>query len=46
MSIGEGSAMVFLQRPMSLTLLIIVVVVLLGPRVVKQLSRREITDIS
>ncbi|MES2687057.1 MAG: tripartite tricarboxylate transporter permease [Pseudomonadota bacterium] len=32
MSIGEGSAMVFLQRPMSVTLLVIVVVVLVLPR--------------
>ena len=33
MSIGEGSAMVFLQRPMSVTLLVIVVSVLVLPRV-------------
>jgi putative tricarboxylic transport membrane protein len=39
---GEGSAMVFLQRPMSLTLLIIVVAVLLVPRVLK---RRAVTAI-
>ncbi|MFN3571397.1 MAG: tripartite tricarboxylate transporter permease, partial [Polaromonas sp.] len=32
MSIGEGSAMVFLQRPMSVTLLVIVVAVLVLPR--------------
>jgi hypothetical protein len=31
-SIGEGSAMVFLQRPMSLTLLAVVVAVLVVPR--------------
>jgi putative tricarboxylic transport membrane protein len=41
-SIGEGSAMVFLERPMSLTLLIIVAAVLLVPRV---LSRRTITTV-
>jgi putative tricarboxylic transport membrane protein len=31
-SIGEGSAMVFLQRPMSLTLLVVIVTVLVVPR--------------
>ena len=45
-SIGEGSAMVFLQRPMSLTLLVIVVTVLVLPRVVKQFSRKEIEHIA
>ncbi|MDP2818334.1 MAG: tripartite tricarboxylate transporter permease [Polaromonas sp.] len=38
MSIGEGSAMVFLQRPMSVSLLVIVVAVLVLPRVAKALS--------
>lgn len=38
---GEGSPLVFLQRPMSLTLLVIVVLVLLVPRLVKRLSRRS-----
>jgi putative tricarboxylic transport membrane protein len=33
MSIGEGSAMVFFQRPMSITLVVIVVAVLVLPRV-------------
>ena len=42
MSIGEGSAMIFLQRPMSLTLLIIVAIVLVLPRIIKQLSRKQI----
>jgi putative tricarboxylic transport membrane protein len=41
-SIGEGSAMVFLQRPMSLTLLGIVLAILVVPRVLK---RRTITSI-
>ena len=44
-SIGEGSPLIFLQRPMSLTLLIIVVAVLLAPRIIKQFSRRSIEDI-
>ena len=35
MSIGEGSAMVFLQRPMSLTLIVVVVAVLVLPRLAK-----------
>jgi putative tricarboxylic transport membrane protein len=40
-AMGEGSPLVFLQRPMSLTLLVIVVLVLLVPRIVKRLSRRS-----
>ncbi len=44
-SIGEGSPMIFLQRPMSLALLVIVVVVLIAPRVIKQFSRRSIEAI-
>ncbi len=40
-AMGEGSPLVFLQRPMSLTLLVIVVLVLLVPRLVKRLSRRS-----
>lgn len=40
-AIGEGSPLVFLQRPMSLTLLVIVVLVLFVPRLVKRLSRRS-----
>nr|WP_315488102.1 tripartite tricarboxylate transporter permease [uncultured Rhodoferax sp.] len=40
-AMGEGSPLVFLQRPMSLTLLVIVVLVLLVPRLVKRLSSRS-----
>jgi putative tricarboxylic transport membrane protein len=40
-SIGEGSAMVFLQRPMSLTLVIVVVLVLVLPRLMKLMARRK-----
>ena len=40
-AMGEGSPLVFLQRPMSLTLLVIVLLVLLVPRLVKRLSRRS-----
>ncbi len=40
-AMGEGSPLVFLQRPMSLTLLVVVVLVLLVPRLVKRLSRRS-----
>jgi len=35
-SIGEGSFAVFVQRPMSLTLIIIVLAVLILPRVMKR----------
>ena len=40
-SIGEGSAMVFLQRPMSVTLLAVVVAVLVLPRAVRWWSGRR-----
>jgi putative tricarboxylic transport membrane protein len=38
-SIGEGSFRVFVTRPMSLTLLIVIVAVLVLPRAVKLLRR-------
>ncbi len=41
-SIGEGSWLVFLQRPMSLALLVIVLAVLIVPRVLKHLGRRKL----
>ncbi len=41
-SIGEGSAMIFLQRPMSLAILIVVVAVLLVPRLVQMFSRKRL----
>jgi putative tricarboxylic transport membrane protein len=41
MSIGEGSALVFFQRPMSITLVVIVVAVLVLPRVAKVVSARR-----
>ena len=40
MSIGEGSAMIFLQRPMSVTLLVVVVSVLVLPRVLKHFQNK------
>jgi len=42
MSIGEGSAAVFFQRPMSITLVIIVVAVLVLPRLAKYLPSRRV----
>jgi putative tricarboxylic transport membrane protein len=39
-SIGEGSPMVFLQRPMALTLLLVVVGVMVVPRVIKRLNAK------
>ncbi len=42
-SIGEGSAMVFVQRPMSLALIVVVLAVLVVPRVLK---RRDVVDLS
>ena len=41
-SIGEGSALIFVQRPMSLAILVVVVAVMLVPRLIKLLSRRPI----
>jgi putative tricarboxylic transport membrane protein len=41
MSIGEGSAVVFFQRPMSITLIVIVLAVLILPRVAKRMSDRK-----
>jgi putative tricarboxylic transport membrane protein len=46
MSIGEGSAMVFLQRPMSVTLLVVVVAVLVVPRLMKRFSRKSVTTLT
>ena len=40
MSIGEGSALVFLQRPVSLILIGVVVAVLVLPRLVKRWVNR------
>lgn len=40
-SIGEGSAMIFLQRPMSLGLLIVISLILLLPWVLKKLQKPE-----
>ncbi|WP_296507628.1 tripartite tricarboxylate transporter permease [Rhodoferax sp.] len=40
MSIGEGSAMIFLQRPMSVTLLAVVLSVLVLPRVLKHFQKK------
>jgi putative tricarboxylic transport membrane protein len=41
MSIGEGSAVVFFQRPMSIALIIIVLGVLILPRLAKRMSERK-----
>ncbi len=40
MSIGEGSAMIFLQRPMSVFLLLVVLTVLVLPRVLKRFQSK------
>jgi putative tricarboxylic transport membrane protein len=40
MSIGEGSASVFLQRPVSITLIVVIALVLVVPRVLKRLGRK------
>ena len=42
MSIGEGSASVFFQRPMSIALVVIVVAVLVLPRLAKRMSERKL----
>jgi putative tricarboxylic transport membrane protein len=40
-SIGEGSGMVFLQRPMSVTLLVVIAAVLVLPRIARHFSGRR-----
>jgi putative tricarboxylic transport membrane protein len=40
MSIGEGSAIIFLQRPVSVILIVVVVAVLVLPRVAKHWSKK------
>lgn len=40
-AIGEGSFWIFLQRPMSLTLVVIVMLVLIVPRVLQSLSQKR-----
>ena len=42
MSIGEGSAAVFFQRPMSLALIMVVLAVLILPRIAKAMSDRKL----
>src|SRR5688500_13863841 len=42
-SIGEGSFTVFLQRPMSLTLLVLVLVILVLPRLLKARGAKQLT---
>jgi putative tricarboxylic transport membrane protein len=42
MSIGEGSAIVFVQRPVSLILIVVVVAVLVLPRLAKRWSARRL----
>src|SRR5688572_4584478 len=41
MSIGEGSAAVFFQRPMSITLIVVVLAVLVLPRVAKAMAMKK-----
>ncbi|MGJ7541615.1 tripartite tricarboxylate transporter permease [Variovorax sp. LT1R16] len=41
MSIGEGSAMVFFQRPMSITLVVVILAVLTLPRIAKAMAMRK-----
>ena len=40
-SIGEGSAMVFLQRPMSITMIVVILAVLIVPRVMAYRTRKK-----
>jgi putative tricarboxylic transport membrane protein len=46
MSIGEGSWLVFLQRPMSLFLLLVVVAILALPRIVKWRQKRTAAQLA
>jgi len=40
-SIGEGSARVFVQRPMSIALIVVIVAVLVLPRIYKRMAARK-----
>ncbi|MDM0112597.1 tripartite tricarboxylate transporter permease [Variovorax sp. J22R133] len=42
MSIGEGSAVVFFQRPMSILLIVVILAVLILPRIAKRMSERKL----
>ena len=46
MSIGEGSAAVFFQRPMSIALVVIVLAVLVLPRLAKRMSERKLAKLA
>jgi putative tricarboxylic transport membrane protein len=41
LSIGEGSGKVFLERPMSVTLIVVILAVLVVPRLLKMLATRR-----
>jgi putative tricarboxylic transport membrane protein len=45
-SIGEGSAVVFVQRPMSIALLVVIVAVLMVPRILKRLEARKVLEVA
>ncbi len=46
MSIGEGSWLVFVQRPMTLVLLVVVIAVLVLPRILKRYAKPEIEGVA
>ena len=43
-ALGEGSWWIFLQRPMSLTLVVIVALVLIVPRVMRRMAARKLAS--
>ena len=43
-ALGEGSWWIFLQRPMSLTLVVIVALVLIAPRVMRRMAARKLAS--
>ncbi|VTU27051.1 tripartite tricarboxylate transporter permease [Variovorax sp. PBL-E5] len=46
MSIGEGSAVVFFQRPMSIVLIVIVLAVMILPRVARRMGERKLRAVN
>ncbi|MDH6594150.1 putative tricarboxylic transport membrane protein [Variovorax sp. TBS-050B] len=46
LSIGEGSASIFFQRPMSIVLVVVIVAVLVLPRVAKRMSDRKLARLA
>ncbi|MBC7728441.1 MAG: tripartite tricarboxylate transporter permease, partial [Microbacteriaceae bacterium] len=45
-SIGEGSPLIFLQRPMSITMLVLIVGVLVVPHLMNRRAKRRLAEVT